>query len=127
MRRASLLWFTSLWLASSTAFAQKPVPGLDNPQGVNLDVQVLGWSKDEKRYALRIYDLEVSYEAAATSDLCPGYVNHEGKKFHGGLSFALYEGDKRLSAWRIQDERSLLRVLPQAVLALVCPLPRAAG
>jgi hypothetical protein len=95
----------SLFL-SSTALAQEEVPTLDNPQGINHEVQILGWSKDERRYALRIYDLSISYEAATTADPCKGYVNHLGKPFHGGLSFALYEGTKRLSAWRIQDTGS---------------------
>jgi hypothetical protein len=103
MNRAPISCLLLSLLLSSTALAQKEVPTLDNPQGINHEVQLLGWSKDERRYALRIYDLPIAYEAAATEAPCKGYVNHLGKPFHGGLSFTLYEGTKRLSAWRIQD------------------------
>jgi hypothetical protein len=89
-------------LLASAALAQQAVPVLDNPKGINHEVQLLGWSKDERRYALRIYDLDIAYEAAATSEPCKGYVNHLGKPFYGGLSFALYEGMKQRSGWRIQ-------------------------
>jgi hypothetical protein len=106
MNRAPISCLLLSLLLSSTALAQSEVPALDNPQGINHEVSVLGWSKDERRYALRIYDLPIAYEAAATEEPCKGYVNHLGKPFYGGLSFTLYEGTKRISAWRIQDTGS---------------------
>jgi hypothetical protein len=54
-------------------------------------LQVIGWSADEQRFAVRLYTDEISDLELEVQDIpfCPGYVNHEGKKFRGSMR----EGD----------------------------------
>jgi predicted secreted protein len=47
-------------------------------------LQILGWSADEQRFALRLYDEEDS-EGVEEKSFCPGYVDHEGRPFRGSL------------------------------------------
>jgi hypothetical protein len=102
-RAPGLLIATLLSLAPEAALAQEAVPSLDTPMDSSHEVQILGWSKDERRYALRVYDLLDLAGEEEEPPSCKGYVDHEGKKFRGGLSFALYEGERRIGAWRIQE------------------------
>jgi hypothetical protein len=97
---------TLLSLVPSAVLAEEAVPGLDTSQTSTLEVQILGWSKDERRYALRVYDLVDLAGEERAPPFCKGYVNHAGKKFLGGLSFVLFEGTRRIAGWRIQDSGS---------------------
>jgi hypothetical protein len=93
-------------LSPGTAMSAEPVPGLDDQKArTTLEVQVLGWSADEQRYALRVYDLTELFGDEAGPPACKAYVDHKGEKFLGGLSFVLYEGPRRIGAWRIQDAK----------------------
>lgn len=94
-----------LALTPSAALAEEKVPGLDNEKATTNEVQILGWSADEKRYALRVYDLKELFGDEEPPPACKGYVDHKGQKFLGGLSFVLYEGGKRIGDWRIQDAK----------------------
>jgi hypothetical protein len=121
-----LLAFSSalLLLLPGTALAKDKVPGLDELEASTQEVQLIGWSQDERRYALRVYDLQDLMGEEDPPPYCKGYVDHTGKKFRGGLSIVLYEGGKRIGSWRIQDwkctppEKSRER-LAQAKAALV--------
>lgn len=103
MLRLPGLLLAALALGPVSALAQEAVPGLDTPESMTHEVQLLGWSKDERRYALRIYDVLDLGGEEEPPPFCKGYVDHAGRKFRGGLSFVLYEGEKRIGAWRIQD------------------------
>jgi hypothetical protein len=103
LRLSGILLAALLVLPAGAALAQEAVPGLDTPKTTSHQVQLLGWSKNERRYALRIYDLLDLAGEEEEPPFCKGYVDHAGKKYRGGLSFVLYEGDKRIGAWRIQD------------------------
>lgn len=94
-----------LALAPGAAQAEEPVPSLDDQKATTLDVQILGWSADERRYALRVYDLIELFGEEEPPPACKGYVDHTGKKFLGGLSFVVYEGSRRIGGWRIQDAK----------------------
>lgn len=94
-----------LALAPEGAWAEEPVPSLDDQKATTLDVQILGWSADERRYALRVYDLIEVFDEEDGPPACKGYVDHTGKKFLGGLSFVVYEGSRRIGGWRIQDAK----------------------
>ena len=88
-------------------------------------VQLIGWSADEQRYVLRTFssrgeedlslapeeDIQAAKEAeeynADRQDkdgFCKGYVDHQGKRFKGALSLMVFERDKLLSFFPIQDE-----------------------
>jgi hypothetical protein len=96
---ALLLLTSNAALAKGKASAKAPVaPEMPN------DLQIIGWSKDEKRFAVRLYELDVeNNELDEPPPYCPGYINHKGKKFMGGLRFQLFEGPKSLNTWNIQD------------------------
>jgi hypothetical protein len=98
---ALLLLTSNAALAKGKASAKAPAaPEMPN------DLQIIGWSKDEKRLAVRLYDLDgESNELDEPPPYCPGYINHKGKKFRGGLRFQLFEGAKALNTWNIQDAR----------------------
>jgi hypothetical protein len=68
-------------------------------------LQVVGWSSDEQRLVVRLYELEEVDPSMGDDEesLCPGYVNHEGNKFRGSLQLVVYEKGKRLAAYPIQD------------------------
>src|SRR5262245_15443566 len=107
MRPASILRLpiALLLCASGSALAEEKVPGLDKGQdimkhGLTHDVQLIGWSKDERRYALRVYERPIDGEGfdrdvGAKIAFCRGYLDHAGRPFRGGLSLVLYEGDRQ--------------------------------
>ena len=88
-------------------------------------VQLIGWSRDEQRYAFRTYflkqednglepgsdawDAEQEKVKALNAPLqdaegfCKGYVNHQGKRFKGALQLVVLERDKILRTLPIQD------------------------
>ncbi|MDC0707774.1 hypothetical protein POL68_04770 [Stigmatella sp. ncwal1] len=68
--------------------------------------QVIGWSQDEKRFALRLYaHAQRPAQGVETApEACEGYVNPEGNPFHGSLAVLAYEGTRLLALFPIQDE-----------------------
>jgi hypothetical protein len=102
--RASL--FLALLLLTSTAALAKGKAPSKAPAAPDMpdDLQIIGWSKDEKRFAVRLYDLDVeTNELDEPPPYCPGYVNHRGKKFMGALRLQLFEGKQPTGTWNIQD------------------------
>ncbi len=89
-------------------------------------VQFIGWSADEQRYAVRVFSLDdVEYSSEFFDDIerakmekvhtynasrqdkdgyCKGYVDHQGKRFRGGLELRVYEGGKKVLSLPIQDQ-----------------------
>ncbi|EAU62582.1 hypothetical protein STIAU_6707 [Stigmatella aurantiaca DW4/3-1] len=67
--------------------------------------QVMGWSQDEKRFALRLYVRvqRPGQEGQTAPEACEGYVTPEGNPFHGSLSLLAYEGTRLLAQMPIQD------------------------
>jgi hypothetical protein len=65
-------------------------------------LEILGWSSDEQRFALRLYDEEDS-EGEEGKPYCPGYVDHQGQSFHGSLKLGVYEQGKKPTWFPIQD------------------------
>lgn len=103
-RRASLL--LALLLLTSNAALAKGKASAKAPTAPEMphDLQVIGWSKDEKRFAIRVYELNgETNELDEPPPYCPGYIHHKGKKFRGALRLQLFEGDKALNTWNIQD------------------------
>jgi hypothetical protein len=94
---ASLLFLLAL---APTAGAQPEDP---LATGISDEAQVIGWSADEKRFAVRVYGLAGEDDSEAESPFCPGYVDHKGKKFRGSLTLAVYEEGKLLTSFRIQE------------------------
>ncbi|WP_224240448.1 hypothetical protein [Hyalangium gracile] len=105
MSRGSSVFLALLLLTSSAAPARdKAPPKPDVSSDMPADFQLIGWSKDEKRFAVRRYDLSDSEDdLSEPPPYCPGYVNHLGKKFRGGLLLQLYEGTTATKTWGIQD------------------------
>jgi hypothetical protein len=64
-------------------------------------LEILGWSSDEQRFALRVYDDTSSPGDSEKS--CPGYVNHKGNPFTGSLKLGVYEQGKEPIWFPIQD------------------------
>lgn len=105
MFRCSSLLIALLLLTSTTALSKgKATAKTPAAPEMPNDLQIIGWSKDEKRFAVRLYDLAVeTNELDEPPPYCPGYINHRGKKFMGGLRFQLFDGAKAIHAWNIQD------------------------
>ncbi|WP_224368581.1 hypothetical protein [Hyalangium versicolor] len=99
--------FLALLLFASSAVLAKGNPALKSSVSPDApaDLQLIGWSKDEKRFAVRIYSLtdNESDDLNEPPPYCPGYMDHRGKKFRGGLRFQLYDGAKPVGDWPIQD------------------------
>jgi len=66
-------------------------------------IQLIGWSADEQRFAVRVYTDETSDMEAEEAPFCPGYVNHQGRKFRGSLTLAVYDKDQKPTGFPIQD------------------------
>jgi hypothetical protein len=75
------------------------------PARAHQSLQVVGWSADEQRFAVRRFELEEGDPSMGDDEesFCPGYVDHEGKKFRGALKLAVYEKGKQLATYSIQD------------------------
>lgn len=65
-------------------------------------LQVIGWSADEQRFAVRVYDEE--RQSTKEEEFCPGYVNHRGERFLGSLKLGVSEPGKTPSWFPIQDD-----------------------
>jgi hypothetical protein len=69
------------------------------------DAQVIGWSSDGRRVAVRLYLIEPFTPRPAFGELppCEGYVNHEGNAFRGGVVLLAYERGRLLTSFPIRD------------------------
>jgi hypothetical protein len=82
-------------------------------------VQLIGWSQDEQRFALRVFSEPEVFEGIGSDDeddkkpkdpwmgedgFCKGYVDHQGKPFSGSLALHVFERGKRVARLPIQDE-----------------------
>jgi len=105
MSRRSCFFLAVLLLTSNAALARgKAAASPRAAPGMPDDLQLIGWSKDEKRFAVRLYESsEENNELDEPPPYCPGYVNHRGKKFVGGLRLQLFEGKQLTGTWNIQD------------------------
>lgn len=67
--------------------------------------QLIGWSADEKRFALRLYlrDAAISDRKDDEPIACPGYTDNEGNPLRGGLVVLVYERGRLLSSFPIYD------------------------
>lgn len=104
---------TLFLVTPALAGARDPVLGMgtEPPR-----VQLIGWSKDERRIAFRVYTRHVSFEENIGSEVtrvdplrgedgyCKGYVDHEGRPFRGGLELAVFERGKEIEVLPIQLE-----------------------
>src|SRR5262245_62003734 len=106
--RLTLLVLALGMCAASPVFADEEVLVLNKPEAQTHDVQMIGWSKDESRYALRVYELapEVFDPDLHKVSFCKGYVDHTGKRFRGGLWLLFYVGNRQKGQWQIQDSRT---------------------
>jgi hypothetical protein len=70
------------------------------------DVQIVGWSADERRFAVRLYLRDPFLPRQFLDDPlpCEGYVNHEGNPFLGGVVLLVYERGRLLSIFPIRDK-----------------------
>ncbi|MFL5347803.1 MAG: hypothetical protein ACJ8AT_23690 [Hyalangium sp.] len=106
MSRRSSSLLALLLLASSAALARgKPSPRLGDTPDTLDDLQLVGWSKDEKRFAVRVYNrTDPAGDALSEPEpYCPGYVDHRGKKFRGGLMLQSHDGAQFTGTWHLQD------------------------
>jgi hypothetical protein len=69
------------------------------------DAQIVGWSADETRFAIRLYLRDTFATRQFLNDPipCEGYVNHEGNTFLGGVVLLVYERGKLLHHFPIRD------------------------
>jgi hypothetical protein len=67
------------------------------------EAQILGWSADGKRFAVRLYLLPAFATRVAPEPppFCEGYVTHENNYFRGGLVWLAYERGHLLSSFLI--------------------------
>lgn len=106
MSRCSSAFLALLLLTSGAALAKgKPPPKPEASSDMPMDLQLIGWSKDEKRFAVRSYHLtgEEFAEMDEPPPYCPGYVDHRGKKFRGSLTLRVYKGATVSGNWPIQN------------------------
>lgn len=74
----------------------------DDPLNQGDAIDVVGWSTDEARLAVRWFELADPASEEEQPD-CPGYVDQSGKPFRGALTLAAYEGTRLIQSWLIQD------------------------
>ncbi|MDY7227874.1 hypothetical protein [Hyalangium rubrum] len=69
------------------------------------EAQLIGWSSDEKRFALRLYLRDAAITDGSHTDpvACEGYLTNEGNPLHGGLVVLVYERGRLLSTFPIYD------------------------
>lgn len=96
------------FLGLCTLLAALPVHAATDPlaQGTDdHDAQVIGWSKDGTRVAVRLYLFEPFKPRPAFGEQppCPGYLTHEGNPFRGGLVLLAYERGRLVSSFPIRD------------------------
>ena len=86
-------------LLVALVLAGKPI----DPLAVGASVQITGWSADATRFSVRSIEVWEPDEGMPRLPSCPGYVDHEGKKFNGRLVLAAYEQGKLTQSWVVQD------------------------
>jgi hypothetical protein len=69
------------------------------------EAQVIGWSADEKRFAVRLYLRDAAHIERRDDEIvaCEGYVTHEEHPLRGGLVLLAYERGRLLSTFPIYD------------------------
>jgi hypothetical protein len=71
----------------------------------NHELQVIGWSADDQRFAVRLYERDIeTFEPVKKPLVCEGYVDHRGKRFRGTLRLRVYEGDRVVANHVIQQK-----------------------
>ncbi len=72
------------------------------------EAQVIGWSADEQRFAVRLYLRDPSsFERRDDEPIaCAGYETHEGKPLRGGIVVLAYEGSRLLATFPILDRNT---------------------
>jgi hypothetical protein len=106
MSRRSSFLLALVLLCSGGALARgRAAPKVDDASDVVEDLQLIGWSQDEQRFALRVYDLADldGDDLSEPPPYCPGYVDLRGKKFRGSVMLQAHDGKQFTGAWNIQD------------------------
>jgi hypothetical protein len=69
------------------------------------EAQVIGWSADERRFAVRLYLRDAADFERKDDEIvaCEGYVTHEGHPLRGGLVLLAYERGRLLSSFPIYE------------------------
>jgi hypothetical protein len=96
-----LLGLCVLLLALPASAAKDPlVQGTEDHEA-----QVIGWSADEKRFAVRLYLRESALHERKDDEIvaCEGYVTHEDHPLRGGMVLLAYERSRLLSSFTIYD------------------------
>lgn len=83
--------------------AAAPAKGPPDPLSGGGTLQITGWSPDATRFSVRSFELFEGDDGMDPPEPCPGYVDHEGKKFTGRLVLAAYELGKLVQSWVVQD------------------------
>jgi hypothetical protein len=70
------------------------------------EAQVIGWSADERRFALRLYVREAAHIERKDDEIvaCEGYLTHEEHPLRGGMVLLAYERGRLLSTFPIYDD-----------------------
>jgi hypothetical protein len=87
--------------ASAAAAAKDPLA-----QGTeDHEAQVIGWSADEKRFAIRLYVRESALHERKDDEIvaCEGYTTHEEHPLRGGMVLLAYERGRLLSTFPVFD------------------------
>jgi len=98
---ARLLGLCVLVLALPASAARDPLT-----QGTeDHEAQIVGWSADEKRFAIRLYVRESSLHERKDDEAiaCEGYTTHEEHPLRGGMVLLAYERGRLLSTFPIFD------------------------
>jgi hypothetical protein len=96
-----LLSLCVLMLALPASAAKDPLA-----QGTeDHEAQVIGWSADEKRFAVRLYLREAALHERKDDEIiaCEGYLTHEEHPLRGGMVLLAYERGRLLSTFPIYD------------------------
>ncbi|HLK99796.1 MAG TPA: hypothetical protein VK539_04390 [Myxococcaceae bacterium] len=69
------------------------------------EAQIIGWSADEKRFAVRLYLRDAAHQERKDNEIiaCEGYVTHEEHPLRGGMVLLAYERGRLLSTFPIYD------------------------
>jgi hypothetical protein len=88
--------------ATGVAAPVDPLAAAADSAGVQ-KAQIIGWSEDGTRFAVRLFELEPEDDMGDEAPYCKGYIDHEGKRFRGSLTLLVYEGKELLEAHPIQE------------------------
>ncbi|HEX8700145.1 MAG TPA: hypothetical protein VF815_14970 [Myxococcaceae bacterium] len=69
------------------------------------EAQIIGWSADERRFAVRLYVREAAHLERKDGEIaaCEGYLTHEEHPLRGGMVLLAYERSRLLSSFTIYD------------------------